>query len=49
MRKKDGFVKFSPSLFFFFFLGWGGGGGGGVVGKDKTLAPLSFNMYHNIL
>ena len=47
MRKKDGFVKFSPSLFFFFFLGWGGGGVD--VGKDKTLAPLSFNMYHNIL
>ena len=47
MRKKDGFVKFSPSLFFFFFF-WGGGGGV-EVGKDKTLAPLSFNMYHNIL
>ena len=46
MRKKDGFVKFSPSLFFFFFFGVGGGV---VVGKDKTLAPLSFNMYHNIL
>ena len=46
MRKKDGFVKFSPSLFFFFF---GVGGGGVEVGKDKTLAPLSFNMYHNIL
>ena len=46
MRKKDGFVKFSPSLFFFFFFGVGGGV---EVGKDKTLAPLSFNMYHNIL
>lgn len=48
-------MKFSPSLFF--FLGGGGVGGGygvggrGVVevGKDKILAPLSFNMYHNIL
>ena len=48
MRKKDGFVKFSPSLFFFFFFGVGGGGGV-EVGKDKTLAPLSFNMYHKIL
>lgn len=59
MRKKR-WVCEILSLSFFFFWGEGGGGGVGggygvggrgvvEVGKDKILAPLSFNMYHNIL
>lgn len=55
MRKKR-WVCEILSLSFFFFGGGLFGGGYGVggrgfveVGKDKTLTPLSFNMYHNIL